>query len=194
MKKIYRTANCLLALVVASCVTVNVYFPAAAVQKAADQIVDDVRNKGDATVPAPKQDQSSRLLERLKGILGPTEAFAAVNIDISTPAIRGLKDSMKNRFGQLKPFYDKGAVGENNSGLLEVKDTGPLSLPERGQVTGLVQQENRDRQSLYREIATANKLGGEAVPEIQRIFANSWRDKSQPGWWIQNDGGGWQKK
>jgi uncharacterized protein len=194
MKKFYRTVNCLLALVLASCVTVNVYFPAAAVQKAADQIVDDVRSKGETTTPEPKQDQSSRLRDHLRSLLGPTEVYAAVNIDISTPAIRGLKDSLKNRFGQLKPFYDKGAIGENNAGLLEVRDTGALSLPERGQANGLVQQENKDRQSLYREIATANKLGGEAVPEIQKIFANSWRDKSQPGWWIQNDGGGWQKK
>ena len=108
--------------------------------------------------------------------------------------MQGLKDSMKSRFGQLKPFYDKGAIGENNAGLLEARDTGALGLPERGQVNNLVQQENKDRQSLYKEIATANKLGSEAVPEVQKIFANSWRDKSQPGWWIQNDNGGWQKK
>lgn len=194
MGKICRTANCLLILFIASCVTVNVYFPAAAVQKAADEIVDDVRSKEEAPAPTPKQDRSGWLQDRLKELLGPAQAYAAVNIDISTPAIRGLKDSMKNRFGQLKPFYDKGAIGETNQGFLEVRDVGALSLPERGQVNNLVQQENRDRQSLYREIANANKLGAESVPEIQKIFANSWRDKSQPGWWVQNDGGAWGKK
>jgi uncharacterized protein YdbL (DUF1318 family) len=194
MRKIFKTANCLLILVIASCVTVNVYFPAAAVQKAADEIVEDVRSKGEAPDPASKGDRSGWLQDRLKDLFCPTEAYAGVNIDLSTPAIRGLKDSMKNRFGQLKPFYDKGAIGENRQGLLEVRELGALSLPERRQVSNLVQQENRDRRSLYKEIATANKLGAEAVPEIQRIFANSWRDKSQPGWWVQNDGGSWQKK
>lgn len=195
MRRTYRTINCFLALLVASCVTVNVYFPAAAVQKAADEIVEDVRGKGEAPAPAPKQGPSSWLEERLKGFnIGPKEAYAEVNINVSTPAVRALKDSMKNRFGQLKPFYDKGAIGENSAGLLDVRDTAALSLPERGQANSLVQQENKDRQTLYREIATANKLGAEAVPEIQKIFANSWRDQSQAGWWVQNNSGAWEKK
>jgi hypothetical protein len=29
---------------------------------------------------------------------------------------------------------------------------------------------------------------------VQRLFANSWRDKSLPGWWIQRDDGQWVKK
>jgi hypothetical protein len=29
---------------------------------------------------------------------------------------------------------------------------------------------------------------------VQRIFANSWRGKSAPGWWIQQDNGQWAKK
>ena len=47
-----------LAFVVA-CVTVNIYFPAAAAEKAADKIIDEVwqlkqPNGGDAAKPAPK--------------------------------------------------------------------------------------------------------------------------------------------
>jgi len=41
---------------------------------------------------------------------------------------------------------------------------------------------------------TANKFGPESLPQIQRIFANSWRGNSQPGWWVQNDQGQWAKK
>jgi hypothetical protein len=40
----------------------------------------------------------------------------------------------------------------------------------------------------------ANKLGTDALPKIQKIFANSWRDKSDAGWLIQNDKGDWEKK
>jgi uncharacterized protein len=193
MRRMFKIFNCCLVVLIASCVTVNVYFPAAAVQKAADEIVGDVH--GNMEAPASKPGPSSWLEQRLKRLnLGPTEAYAQVNINVSTPAVRAIKDSIKNRFGQLKPFYDKGAIGENNNGLLEARDAGSLSLQERGQVGGLVQQENNDRLSLYKEIATANKLGPETVPQIQKTFANSWRDQSQAGWWVQNNGGAWEKK
>jgi uncharacterized protein YdbL (DUF1318 family) len=173
---------------------VNVYFPAAAVQKAADEIVGDVRTGGQGPGPAG-QGPSTRLNEYLEGMtIGPKEAHAQVNINVSTPAIRTIKDSMRARYAQLKPFYDKGAIGENNNGLLEVRDAGALNLQERSQVNNLVTQENNERTALYREIASANKLGAEVVPQIQKIFANSWRDQSQPGWWIQNNAGAWTRK
>ncbi len=39
----------------AGCVTINIYFPAAAAEKAADRIIDEVwQLKGGATVPAVK--------------------------------------------------------------------------------------------------------------------------------------------
>jgi uncharacterized protein len=193
MGKAIRTINCVLAIFVVSCVTVNVYFPAAAVQKAADEIVGDVRSKGQQQ--EPKQSPSSWLQDQFRSIsLGVKEAHADVNINVSTPAIRALKDSLKIRYGQLKPYYDKGTIGENNAGLLDIRDTSALGLPERGQASNLVQSENKDRLALYREIASANKMGTEAISDIQRIFANSWRDQSQAGWWVQNNNGVWEKK
>jgi len=181
-------------LFVVSCVTVNVYFPAAAVQKAADEIVEDVRTEGQK--PAGQQGSGLRFgISTARFSLGPSEAWAAdVNIDVSTPAIRNLKESMARRFPQLKPFYDKGAVGENRSGLLDLRDVGGLNLKEKAQLNKLVEQENNDRMSLYRNIVEANKFGPEMISQVQRIFANSWRDKSQPGWWIQNDKGEWERK
>jgi len=180
-------------ILVASCVTVNIYFPAAEVQKAADKIVDDVRQEEKAP-PKP----ASHLYQQFQGLralgLGVNAAHAQVNVDVSTPAIRALKASMQNRFPQLKPFYDRGAVGENNNGLVEVRGTGGLNLQEQARVNQLVDQENKDRTGLYREIMTANKFGPESLPQIQRIFANSWRGNSQPGWWVQNDQGQWAKK
>jgi uncharacterized protein YdbL (DUF1318 family) len=183
-------------IVLAACVTVNLYFPAAEVQKAADKIVEDVREK-EQTAPA-KPGSSSWLNEQLRAIgrlsLGPQSAYAQVNVDISTPAIRALKASMQTRFPQLKPFYDKGAVGESNKGLIEARGAAGLNLQEQARLNQLIDQENKDRTSLYREIMSANKFGPEALPQIQNIFANSWRNNSQAGWWIQNDAGQWVKK
>jgi uncharacterized protein YdbL (DUF1318 family) len=180
-----------------SCVTVNIYFPAAAIQKAADQIVDDVRKIPEQQpVPAPEQKQNqSGLFQRTRWVrLGLAEAAAAVDVNVSTPAIRNLKASLASRFPQLLPLYTKGAIGETNNGLVAARDTGSLSLKEKADVTRLVEQENADRQALYAEIIRANNLDSRSTGEVQRIFANSWRDKSAAGWWIQRDGGEWAKK
>ena len=45
----------LLAVLLSSCVTINIYFPAAAAEKAADKIIDDVwQIQPDAKAPASK--------------------------------------------------------------------------------------------------------------------------------------------
>lgn len=184
-------------IVFAACVTVNIYFPAAAIQKAADDIVDDVRGTKDQKQPAPeekKNDKQSGIMDSIRGLIGPKEAHAQINIEVSTPAIRSLKQALKDNFPQLKPFYDKGAIGENSMGFVEQRDAGSLNLKEKADLNRFMGQENNNRNALYSEIMKANKLGADSLPKIQKIFANSWREKSQPGWWIQNDGGGWEKK
>ena len=191
LKKVWLV---LLFVFLVSCVTVNIYFPAAAIQKAADQIVDDVR-KGPEQKPEQQPEKRS-LLERFRFVLpGPTEAYAAaLDVNVTTPAIRGLKASLANRFTQLQPLYGKNAIGETNNGLVAVRDTGALSLKEKADLNRLVEQENADRQALYAEIIRASNLDMGKLGEVQRLFANSWREKSSSGWWIQQDNGQWVKK
>ncbi len=185
---------CVVSLV--ACVTVNIYFPAAAIQKAADEIVNDVRGTQEKQEPKQqKQDKQSLILEELRTFsIGPKEASAQINVDVTTPAIRNLKQALKDNFPSLKPFYDKGALGENNAGLVETKDTAGLNLKEKADLKRVADQENNNRTALYSEIMKANKLGADALPKIQKIFANSWRDKSDAGWLVQDDKGDWGKK
>jgi uncharacterized protein YdbL (DUF1318 family) len=188
----------LLMVLLVSCVTVNIYFPAAAIQKAADQIVDDVR-KIPEPAPGPKPEQKpdkSSLLDRVRVVrLGPAEAqAAAVDVNVSTPAIRNIRASLANRFPQLQPLYAKGAIGETSTGVIAARDTGALSLKEKADLNRLVEQENADRQALYTEIIRANSLDSGQLGEVQRLFANSWRDKSAPGWWVQQNNGQWGRK
>ena len=188
----------LLMVLLVSCVTVNIYFPAAAIQKAADQIVDDVRNIPEPA-PGPKPEQKpdkSSLLDRVRVVrLGPAEAqAAAVDVNVSTPAIRNIRASLANRFPQLQPLYAKGAIGETNTGLIAARDAGALSLKEKADLNRLVEQENADRQALYAEIIRANSLAPGQLGEVQRLFANSWRDKSAAGWWVQQNNGQWGRK
>jgi uncharacterized protein YdbL (DUF1318 family) len=89
---------------------------------------------------------------------------------------------------------DRGNVGIARDGLLAVRTTEGLSLKERAAVQQLVDAENRDREALYLEIAKANNFPPESVPKIKTIFARSWVDQAQSGWWIQDAQGNWKRK
>jgi uncharacterized protein YdbL (DUF1318 family) len=181
---------------VGACVTVNIYFPAAAVERAADQIVKETW--GEPAGPAKKEQPQSRLFnpEAVNlAFLWAAEAHAQeADINVSNPAIRALKDSIKNRSDSIKPFMDRGAVGITRDGLLTVRSTEGLNLKERAEVQQLVDAENREREALYLEIAKANNIARESVPKIKAIFARSWIEQARPGWWIQDAQGNWRKK
>ena len=183
-------------LLASACVTVNIYFPAAAVERAADQIVKETwgaPNQPPQAVPKP-QSFNSYAPARLVSLVRINEAHAQeADINISNPAIRALKDSIKQRSSAIKPFMDRGNVGIGQDGLLVIRNTDGLNLKERAEIQQLVEAENRDRENLYSEIAKANNISRESIPKIKTIFARSWIDQAQSGWWVQ-DAQGWRRK
>ena len=182
-------------LLTLACVTVNVYFPGAEVQQAADRIVEEVHGSQPSSNQSGAEPKESMLRRTFRGIpLFEGEAYARADIEVSTPNIRALKNSIKERFESLKPLYEKGIVGETNNGLLSVRAPEGLSLKEKAEVNKLVKAENSDRENLYSEIAKANELPPDTVSEIKGLFANSWRKNAKKGWWIQEDDGGWVRK
>jgi uncharacterized protein YdbL (DUF1318 family) len=179
-----------------ACVTVNIYFPAAAVERAADQIVKETW--GESAEPAKKEQPQSRLFNpepvKVRFNLANLAHAQETDINVSNPAIRALKDSIKNRSGSIKPYMDRGNVGIARDGLLTIRGTEGLDLKQRAEVQQLVDAENRDREALYLEIAKANNISRETVPKIKAIFARSWIEQAQAGWWIQDAQGNWKKK
>lgn len=121
-----------------------------------------------------------------------TQAQAAADLEINTPAISGIKNSMQTRHAQLSGFYASGAVGFTRDGLVAVRDANAVPLAQRQGVNALVSAENNDRNALYREIATANSHP-EWEAEVRSTFAQRWIQKAQSGWYYQ-DGSGWVKK
>ncbi|HEY7559408.1 MAG TPA: YdbL family protein [Candidatus Binatia bacterium] len=184
------------ALVANACVTVNIYFPAAAVERAADQIVKETW--GDPAEKAKKEQPQSRFVNpeavRVTFALVSEAHAQDADINVSNPAIRALRDSITNRSASIKPFMDRGNVGISRDGLLTVRGTDGLNLKERAEVQQLVAAENRDREALYLEIAKANNIAHESVPKIKAIFARSWIEQARPGWWVQDAQGNWNKK
>jgi len=185
----------LLVFFLTACVTVNIYFPAAAVQRAADKIVEETWGEPGKGVKETPKDSSS-IAGKLYAFVGfSREAFAQeADINVSNPAIRALKESIKTRSESVKPFMDRGNVGLDRQGLLVVRTTEGLNLKERAEAQQLVEAENRDREALYAEIAKANNFPKERVADIKRIFAKSWIEQARSGWWIQDAQGNWRRK
>jgi len=185
-----------LIFLVSACVTVNIYFPAAAVERAADQIVKETWG-GPAKPATPVPQPQSRSLfsrNRLLALSFVSQAFAQdADINVTNPAIRALKESIKNRSNAIKPYMDRGNIGIARDGLLAIRSADGLNLKERAEVNQLIDAENKDREALYAEIAKANGIPKENIPKIKSIFAKSWIEQAQPGWWIQSNGN-WQKK
>ena len=89
---------------------------------------------------------------------------------------------------------DRGNTGIAQDGMLAVRNTDGIDLKARAEVQQLVDAENRDRETLYGEIAKANGIPANNIPKIKSIFAKSWTDQAQSGWWIQDAQGNWKKK
>lgn len=190
------------ALMIAACVTINVYFPAAAAEKAADKIIDDIIG-GDAKTTSKDDKRSAippasgtMLLASAGAVLDllvPRAEAAQADLNVSTPAIRQLVASMEERHTRLKKYYDAGAVGLTRDGLIEVRDQNLLPLPERNSTRKLVADENADRANLYREIATANGHP-EWETDIRNTFAERWASRAaSSGWYYQDKDGTWKK-
>ncbi|MDP1698158.1 MAG: YdbL family protein [Xanthomonadaceae bacterium] len=181
------------ALLLSACVTINVYFPAAEAQEAAKEFVDKVigvdANPG-ASVPA---DSSGGGMAWLSFFIADAHAQAA-DITIRTPAIQTIQDRMAQRYqGKLAPLFAAGALGFGNDGLVQVRDAAAVPLRERATLSGLVAEENRDRNAAYREIAVANGHP-DWENQIRETFARQWVDSAPGGSWYQDRSGNWKQK
>ncbi len=186
---------------IAGCVTVNVYFPAAQVEKTAEKIVDEVyQEKKEPPMRAPaEKPRSWNDGETIRGIarlarFGPAPAFAEEATSVSNAAIRGLKDQIGQRHGELLPFYQQGQVGITRDGYLELRGTGGLGLPQVAALKRLVEADNAARRQLYEEVAKALNLKPDQVSQVRKVFAKQWREKAQAGWAVQADDGQWGRK
>lgn len=203
MRKVLPFNIALTCLLFAACVTINVYFPAAAAEQAADKIIDQVTGGQKDEARTPPQTQLQRyepsLLRvaaaRIVDVLIPAaHAQGTPNLDISSPEIRAITSSMASRFGQLEKYFDSGAVGLTSSGLIEVRDQNAIALAERATAKRLVAEDNKDRDTLYTEIAKANGHP-EWADDIRKTFARRWVERgAKAGWYYQDASGGWKQK
>src|SRR3989337_867505 len=128
----------------AACVTINVDFPEAAAEQAADRIIDKVRgDTGDAGTTGntgaslqsrdPVAEPAPVVAARhfLNFMIADANAQGAVDFDKPSARKTALENSLANRFPQLKPFFDSGAIGLNETGAIEIRDRNLVPLKDR---------------------------------------------------------------
>lgn len=190
-----------------ACVTINIYFPAAAAEKVADEIIKDIQesrpSKPQQAPESPAKPESKlerpdfqislyKLVDQAIDFLIPSAQAAEADLSIDSPEIAQLRSKMEQRFSALQGFYATGAIGIQSDGLLTVRDTASVPLKDRNQINKLVAAENSDRLALYQAIANANGHP-EWAAQIKATFASRWISNAQAGWWVQS-GGGWKQK
>ncbi|MBE0470463.1 MAG: YdbL family protein [Methyloprofundus sp.] len=187
------------ALLLTACVTINIYFPAAAAEKIADEIIQDIQtlepNKPQSSVSPQRalptwQVSIYQFVDQAISVV-ISSAHAEANLSVDSADIRRITAEMRARFVELNPFYDQGVLAIQADGLLTTK--GNVSLKDRNKLNKLIAAENADRYKLYQAIADANGHP-EWAGQIKSTFAQRWITNAQPGWWYQTANGSWKQK
>jgi uncharacterized protein YdbL (DUF1318 family) len=200
MKKLYPALIVTAVFALAACVTINVYFPAAAAEKAAERFVEDVlaepNEEGSLIDPLRLPGEVLRMaaVGALDFLVPSAEAQQQAEIDINTPQINAIKARMADRQRQsLASLFDAGAIGFTADGFVAIRDRAAVPLSERRTLESVVADENRDRKAVYREIAVANGHP-EWEQDVQQTFARQWVRNARPGWYYQSADGSWKQK
>jgi len=188
----------LLVFFVVNCafITVNIYFPTEAVEKAAEKIINEIKSGDESQTKPEENKQQSQFWKTIPNYsFGNSTVYAEdIDLNITTPAIRTIIERMKTRYPEIVRFTDTGVVGESYDGMLVIRDLKGLTGEDIRTVKRLLSAENSDREMLYKELATANKISLSEIDKIKTIFAKTRRDKAKAGDWFKDQKGTWSQK
>lgn len=102
----------------------------------------------------------------------------------TTSFASSIKDRMITRLPTIKALKVSGAVGEDNKGLLYIRDKNHPDI-------AVVQAENADRQKVYSIIA---KKQGTSPAFVGMRRASQISAKAKVGEWLQDKAGNWHQK
>jgi uncharacterized protein YdbL (DUF1318 family) len=97
----------------------------------------------------------------------------------------------------IDEFLQEGFVGENNQGLLVIRDNENLKKDAdlKNRVTKIIENENGYRQIIMERIILLNEQAADAGEKnVSKIFAKINQDTAVSGAWIENENGQWIRK
>jgi uncharacterized protein YdbL (DUF1318 family) len=112
-------------------------------------------------------------------------ALCALTLIVSAAeSAAAIRQRMEQRLSQIDDLKAKGAIGETNRGLLEVREAA-------GNAAAVVADENRDREAVYALIAQQT---GASADSVGRARAKQIAASAKSGVWVQDESGAWKKK
>jgi uncharacterized protein YdbL (DUF1318 family) len=131
---------------------------------------------------APEEPQS-KLQNFLFAFIVPEAHAGDLSPEVEQAALR-----RRDRRDALMHWQQQGVIGENNAGLVEVRDASKADAS----VEALVSAENSDRMVIYKGVAEKN---GTSVGEVQNIYAQRLQEDAPVGTPLQDPGSGsWKIK
>ncbi len=118
---------------------------------------------------------------------------APFEFQIESPSITAIRKSLADRFAVLGSYIESGVVGLTSDGNVALRDAEGLQADMRKLVEGLVADENKDRLTLFREIARANGRP-DWEENLRYTFAQRWIHRAPPGWYYRESNGRWIRK
>ena len=130
--------------------------------------IDEIENivSGTDKKAAPKEKQEGSWL-----LYSMPNAYAQEGLG---PEVEAAALARKDRRPALIGWEEKGVVGENRSGLVEIKSSGDSSA----ELMDLIEKENADRQVIYQAVAQKN---GISVAEVEELYAKKLQDTAPAG-------------
>lgn len=187
-----------LSLAAAGCATVNIYvtFPQEKIESAAESFLMDLESHAPADGSSDRREGADGLARGFS-IWRPAPLQAqtlSAELRMDSPAISRARSGMSARLNVIGRLKDEGRVGESNEGLLETVVTAGLDRAALLELRRMVEEENRDRMTVYREIVRINSMPADQLATVQKSFAAAYRRLARPGHFVQDEKGAWERK
>lgn len=197
--------------------TLNVYLPEAAVQRAADDYVRDIYkakertklnepSKEGETTEQPKKssfrmpslEDLSRDFALVPSAYGQETAAPPKPCAMVTTGRKAgeLKKEMASMLGDLDPLEADGTLGESKEGLLTIKTPSQIKPIRKAQIEKMVDKLNALRKEFYEEVVEETSKGSckVSLDTVQKSFAHSFQELSPKGAWVEDEKGEWVQK
>ncbi len=126
----------------------------------------------------------------------PVKIDVAMKVEIvqkpsAEPAGGAIATSRRSRMTEIQQLKNNSILGENARGYLTVHTISPDWLPHRAYIEKLVRDENVDRELLYAQSA---RESGKSMKQVEKEFAELFRQNAFLGELVEVSEGDWQKK